>query len=68
MLLHRPSLASPLSAPRETYEEVGKDRENTFEFKASAAGPPTAPAEHLEKTQCLVWHIKMVSTPLSTEA
>ena len=47
---------------------MGKDRENTFEFKASAAGPCTAPVEHLEQTQCLVWHVKMVSTLLSAPA
>lgn len=62
-----PSLTSPQSAPRETHQEVGKDRKNA-EFKASAAGPHTAPAEHLEQTQCLVGHVKMVSTPLSAAA
>lgn len=36
ILLHHPSLTSPQSAPRETYQEMGKDRKNT-ELKASAA-------------------------------
>lgn len=47
------------------YREVGKDREETSEFKQCAAGPQTAPVKHLEQTQCLVWHVKMVSTTLS---
>lgn len=38
--------------------EVGKDRENTFEFKAFASEPHTAPAEYLERAQFLVWHLR----------
>lgn len=46
ILLQCPGLTSPQGAPRDTYQEVGKDREDTFEFKASASEPHTAPAEH----------------------
>lgn len=46
ILLQCPLLTSPQGAPRDTDQEVGKDREDTSEFKASASEPHTAPAEH----------------------
>lgn len=39
-------LTGPQGAPRDTYQEVGKDRENAFQFKASPSEPHTAPAEN----------------------
>lgn len=53
-------LTGPQDALRDIYQ-VGKDRENTFESKASASEPHTAPAEHLERTQFLAWYLRYFS-------
>lgn len=60
---HKPSECSQRDLSRRH-----KDRENISEFKAFDAGPHTAPLDHLEQTQHLVSHVKMVSTSLSAGA